>query len=75
MYYSFDYSTFANVTDGGRISGSTTNSLVISNAMSADNYDYLVVVSNPYGFGHEFRGHGDGAHHQSERSAGRPRWR
>jgi hypothetical protein len=47
--YSFDYSTFANVVDGGRISGATSNNLVISNAMSADNFDYLVVVSNAYG--------------------------
>jgi len=47
--YSFDYSTFANVLDGGRISGANSSVLVISNALSADSADYMVVASNPYG--------------------------
>jgi len=47
--YSFDYSTFANVVDGGRISGANSSVLVISNALSADSADYMVVASNPYG--------------------------
>jgi hypothetical protein len=49
LLYSFDYSTFANVTDGGRISGATTSALVVSNALSADSADYLVIASNASG--------------------------
>ncbi|HEX5218055.1 MAG TPA: immunoglobulin domain-containing protein [Verrucomicrobiae bacterium] len=49
LFYSFDYSTFANVVDGGRISGATTSALVISNATPADSFDYLCVASNPHG--------------------------
>jgi hypothetical protein len=49
MLLSFDYSTFANVVNGGNISGATSSALVISNATIADSYDYLVVASNPYG--------------------------
>ena len=49
IYYSFDYSTFANLTDGGRISGSQSSALVITNADLADSADYLVVASNAYG--------------------------
>jgi len=47
--YTFDYSTFANVVDGGRISGANTGALVISNALTSESADYLVVVTNPYG--------------------------
>ncbi len=49
IFYSIDYGTFANVTDGGRISGSQTSALVFSNAMAADSADYLVVASSPGG--------------------------
>jgi hypothetical protein len=49
IFYSFDYSTFANVANGGRISGATSSALVISGALTADSGDYLVVASNPYG--------------------------
>ncbi|HEY5914089.1 MAG TPA: immunoglobulin domain-containing protein [Verrucomicrobiae bacterium] len=49
MTYSIDYNTFANVTDGGRISGATSSALVISNALSADSADYLVVASSAGG--------------------------
>jgi hypothetical protein len=49
LLYSFDYSTFANVVDGGRVSGATTSALVISNALSADSADYLVIASNASG--------------------------
>ncbi len=49
IFYSIDYNTFANVTDGGRISGANLSALVISNALLADSADYLVVASNPYG--------------------------
>lgn len=49
MLLSFDYSTFANVVNGGNISGATSSALVISNATIADSADYLVVASNPYG--------------------------
>jgi len=48
-FYSFDYSTFTPVTDGGRVSGSQSSVLVISNALVADSADYLMVMSNPYG--------------------------
>jgi len=47
--YSFNLATFANVVNGGRISGATSNNLVISNALSADNFDYLVIASNAFG--------------------------
>ncbi len=47
--YSFDYSTFSNVVDGGRVSGATSRVLVISNALTADSADYLVVASNEFG--------------------------
>ncbi|MFO1513149.1 MAG: immunoglobulin domain-containing protein [Verrucomicrobiota bacterium] len=47
--YSWDYSGFVNVANGGRVSGATSSALVISNALSADSADYLVVASNPYG--------------------------
>jgi hypothetical protein len=47
--YSFDYSTFANVVDGGRISGANTRVLTINNALTADSADYLLIASNPYG--------------------------
>lgn len=49
IYYTIDYNTFANVTDGGRISGATSSALVISNTTLADTSDYLVVASNPSG--------------------------
>lgn len=49
MMYSFDYSTFANVVDGGRISGANSSVLVIANALTSDSADYLCVASNPYG--------------------------
>lgn len=49
LLYSFDYSTFANVVDGGRFSGATTSALVISNALTADSADYLVIASNASG--------------------------
>ncbi len=47
--YSFDYSTFANIVDGGRVSGATSSVLVISNATVLDSADYLVVASNSSG--------------------------
>jgi hypothetical protein len=49
IFYSFDLSTFSNISDGGRISGSGTSVLTISNALVADSADYLCVVSNPSG--------------------------
>lgn len=49
IFYSFDYSTFANVVDGGRVSGSQSSVLVISNALTADSADYLLVASNGSG--------------------------
>jgi hypothetical protein len=49
IFYSFDLSTFSNVSDGGRISGSSSSALVISGALAADSADYLCVVSNPSG--------------------------
>jgi hypothetical protein len=48
LFPSFDYSTFANVVDGGRVSGANTSVLVISNALVADSADYLCVASNSY---------------------------
>ncbi len=47
--YTIDYAAFSDVVDGGRISGATTSSLVISNATLADTADYLVIASNPHG--------------------------
>jgi hypothetical protein len=47
--YSIDYGTFANVTDGGTISGSGTSVLTINPAALTDSGDYLCVLSNPYG--------------------------
>jgi len=49
IYWGFDYSTFANVVNGGRVSGATSSALVISNASFADNGDYLVIASNAGG--------------------------
>ena len=49
IFYSFNLGTFANVTDGGRISGATSSALVINNALVADSADYLCVASNPSG--------------------------
>jgi hypothetical protein len=41
---------YSNLSDGGRVSGSTTATLVISNVSNADTgKDYFVVVSNPFG--------------------------
>ncbi|HEV2210420.1 MAG TPA: immunoglobulin domain-containing protein [Verrucomicrobiae bacterium] len=47
--YSIDYGTFANLTDGGTISGSGSSVLTISPAALSDSADYLCVLSNPYG--------------------------
>jgi len=69
--YSFDYSTFANVVDGGRISGATTSALVISNALAADSADYLVVASNASGAVTSTVAHRNDLDHQYERSPGR----
>jgi hypothetical protein len=49
LFLSYDYSTFANVVDGGRVSGANSSTLVISNALISDSSDYLVIASNPYG--------------------------
>jgi hypothetical protein len=49
IFYSIDYSSFANVTDGGRVSGATSSRLVISNALTSDSSDYLVVATSPGG--------------------------
>ncbi len=47
--YTFDYSTFTDVVNGGRYSGAGSSVLIISNAVVADSADYLCVASNPYG--------------------------
>lgn len=49
IFYSIDYNNFANISDGGRVSGSQSSALVISNALAADSADYLVVASNTGG--------------------------
>lgn len=49
IYLTWDYSSFANVANGGRVSGATSSALVISNASLADSGDYLVVASNGSG--------------------------
>lgn len=49
IFCTIDYHTFANVTDGGRISGATSSALVISNVSLADSADFLVVASNSSG--------------------------
>ena len=40
---------YNNLSDGGRISGSTTPTLTIANISAADYLDYVVVVQNPLG--------------------------
>ncbi len=40
---------YANLTDGGNISGVTSSTLTITNVQSTNFLDYLVRISNPYG--------------------------
>lgn len=40
---------YANLADGGRISGATTTNLIIANLATGDTADYIVVITNPGG--------------------------
>jgi hypothetical protein len=40
---------FTNVADGGRIAGSTTETLTINNLAPTDGADFRVIIANPYG--------------------------
>jgi hypothetical protein len=40
---------YTNVPDGGRVSGATTRTILISNLNSGDSLDYVLTMTNPYG--------------------------